>query len=304
VPLIIRAPGVARAGKKAGHPVSLVDLYPTLADLCGLEGDTRKNDEGAKLDGHSLRPFLEDPENGKWTGPDAALSMVYSGGQYAKIPEMQHYSVRTRDFRYTRYNNGFEELYDHRKDPYEWDNVAGKAEFESTRKELRQKLDAMTGLRIGVLPPPGPTPLEQGEVLSFSFEDFDLDDIFAWPDQNRATLTRNRREVIDGKVSLRVHSTGGRWNTVSFKTVDVPPGVTCSVRFDLRALAQHEKSFPYYLLSHDKSKSALKRIQLAEGETTTVTGTLTNDQGVTLNLVIGFTEGGTYVIDNVSVSKE
>ncbi len=304
VPLIIRAPGVARAGKMAGHPVSLVDLYPTLADLCGLEGDTRKNEKGAKLDGHSMRPFLEDPENGTWTGPDAALSMVSSGGEFAKISELQHYSVRTRDFRYTLYNNGSEELYDHREDPYEWDNLVGKAEHESVREALRQKLDGMTGLSIGVRPPPEPTPLERGEVLSCSFEDFDLEDVFAWPEMNRVTLTRNRKQVIDGKAALRIQSSGSRWNTVSFKNIEVPPGVTCSVRFECRALAQHENSFPYYLLSRGKAKSVLKRIQLAEGETTTVTGTLTNDQDVTLNLVIGFTEGGTYVIDNLRVSKE
>jgi len=112
VPLIIRAPGVAPAGRRAGQPVSLVDLYPTLQDLCGLTGETRKNQSGAPLDGHSLRPFLEDPEHGRWDGPDAALSMVYAGGDYDQLSEMQHYSVRTRDWRYVRYNNGFEELYD------------------------------------------------------------------------------------------------------------------------------------------------------------------------------------------------
>jgi arylsulfatase A-like enzyme len=301
VPLIIRAPGVARAGKKAGHPVSLVDLYPTLADLCGLEGDTRKNDNGAKLDGHSMRPFLEDPENGTWTGPDAALSMVHSGGEDSKISEMQHYSVRTRDFRYTWYNNGSEELYDHRQDPYEWNNLVGKVEYESVRKKLRRKLDTMTGLRVGVRPPPEPTPLELGEILSFSFEDFDLDEVSAWPEKNRATLTRNRKEVIDGKVSLRVHGTGSRWNTVSFKSIEVPPGLTCSVRFDCRALSQKGKGYPYYLLARGKAKTRLARVSLAAGETTTVTGTFTNDQDVTLNLVIGFTEGGTYVIDNLRV---
>ena len=51
VPLVIRAPGVAKPGGIAEHPVSLIDLYPTLADLCGLEGDTRKNEKGAPLDG-------------------------------------------------------------------------------------------------------------------------------------------------------------------------------------------------------------------------------------------------------------
>jgi len=304
VPLIVRAPGVARAGKEAGHPVSLVDLYPTLADLCGLEGDTRKNESGAELDGHSLRPFLEDPENGTWAGPDAALSMVYSGTEYARIAEMQHYSLRTRDFRYTRYNNGFEELYDHRKDPYEWDNLVEKPELAAVRMQFRRKLDAMTGLSVGELPPPEPTPLERGEVLSFSFEDFDLDAVFAWPDKNKATLTRNRKEVIDGKVSLRVHGPGSRWNTVSFKRIEVPPGLTCRIRFDCRVLERRGKGFPYYLLSRGKSKCGFTRVQLAEGEETTVAGTLTNDQGVTLNLVIGFTAGGTYVIDNLRVSRE
>ena len=49
IPMIIRAPGVSKAGTKAEHPVSLIDLYPTLVDLCELKGDTRKNDQGANL---------------------------------------------------------------------------------------------------------------------------------------------------------------------------------------------------------------------------------------------------------------
>ncbi len=305
VPLIIRAPGIAPAGKQAGHPVSLVDLYPTLADLCSLQGDTRKNEEGAELDGHSMRPFLEDPENGTWNGPDAALSMVRSGGDHDKIAEMQHYSVRTRDFRYTRYNNGFEELYDHRNDPYEWTNVAGKPEFESTRKQLRQKLDTMTGLSIGVLPPPLPTPLEKGEILEFSFEDFDLDDVFAWPAHNKTTLMRNKARALDGQVSLQLRSPGGSpWNTVSFKTVEVPPGMTCDVRFDCQALDYPEDAFLYYLFCRGKTKSRLIRVPLQKGERKTVTGTLTNDQNITLNLIIGCAKGGTYLIDNLRVSRK
>jgi len=305
VPLIIRAPGVSRSGKKAGHPVSLVDVYPTLADLCGLKGDTRKNNKGAPLDGHSMRPFLEDPENGKWAGPEAALSMVYSGVEHAQISEMQHFSVRTRDFRYVRYNNGFEELYDHRNDPYEWENLADKVDHEHIRKELRQKLDAMTGLSIGVLPPRSPTPLEKGQILAFTFEDFDLEDeVFTWPAQNRTTLTRNRSKVISDRTSLQLHGPGGRWNTVSFKTIEVPPGFTCSVQFDCRAVVQPEKGYPYYLLSRGKFKSGFTRVPLAEGEQKTVTGTLTNDQDISLNLVIGFTEGGTYVIDDLQVSRK
>jgi len=231
--------------------------------------------------------------------------MVYSGAEYAKIAEMQHYSVRTRDFRYVRYNNGYEELYDHRKDPYEWHNLADKAEYETIRKGLRKKLDAMTGLSIGVIPPRPPSRLEKGEVLTFTFEDFDLkEEIFTWPAQNRATIARARPKVIDGRASLQIHGPGSPWNTVSFKTIEVPPGLTCNVRFDCRAVKTHGKSYPYYLLSRGKFKSGFTRVPLQEGTQKTVTGTLTNDQSITLNLVIGFTVGGTYVIDNVEVRRQ
>ena len=79
VPFIVRAPGVTPAGAMAEHPIGLIDLYPTLVDLCALKGDTRKNGTGRKLDGHSVRPFLENPKRLQWDGPDHALSMVYAG---------------------------------------------------------------------------------------------------------------------------------------------------------------------------------------------------------------------------------
>ena len=148
IPLIIHAPGITPAGRQAGHPVSLIDLYPTLLDLCGLEGRTRKNVQGADLEGYSMRPFLEDPENGVWDGPDAALATIYAGKTYDGVPEMQHYSLRSRDFRYIRYNNGKEELYDHREDPNEWSNLEGNPEYESKRKQFRKQLNTMTGFKL------------------------------------------------------------------------------------------------------------------------------------------------------------
>ncbi|MEN8253838.1 MAG: sulfatase-like hydrolase/transferase [Verrucomicrobiota bacterium] len=129
VPLVIRIPGMAKAGGIAEHPVSLVDLYPTLADLCGLEGDTRKNEKGARLDGHSLRPFLEDPESDKWKGPNAAVTVVGK----------DHWSVRTRRWRYIRYKNGAEELYDHDDDPNEWTNLAGNPDFAEQKQTLHRQ---------------------------------------------------------------------------------------------------------------------------------------------------------------------
>ena len=142
VPMIIRAPGIAAAGGVASQPVSLIDLYPTLVDLCGLEGDTRKNPMGARLSGYSMRPFLEDPANGRWNGPDAALSMIWAGlkGKDEWNPDMQHRSLRTERWRNVRYNTGDEELYDHASDPYEWNNLAGRAEYVSIKRQLHEKM--------------------------------------------------------------------------------------------------------------------------------------------------------------------
>jgi len=145
VPLVIRAPGVAVPGGVAEHPVSLIDVYPTLVDLCGLKGDTRKNAQGARLDGHSLRPFLKDPKSGTWKGPDAALTMVFAGKGTEKVPARQHWSVRTKKWRYILYNNGSEELYDHDADPYEWTNLSGKARYGKVKADLKAQLLRMTG---------------------------------------------------------------------------------------------------------------------------------------------------------------
>ncbi|MBL7224346.1 MAG: sulfatase [Candidatus Brocadiae bacterium] len=145
VPLMIRAPGVARAGAAVEHPVSLIDIYPTLADLCGLHGDTRKNAKGAPLDGHSLKPFLLDPQNGKWDGPDAALTVIKADKRPSEKIHQHHYAIRTRRWRYVLYNNGNEELYDHDKDPREWTDLAGDALYRKAKAELKAQLFQMTG---------------------------------------------------------------------------------------------------------------------------------------------------------------
>jgi arylsulfatase A-like enzyme len=147
VPLVIRAPSVAVPGGIAEHPVSLIDIYPTLIDLCGLKGDTRKNNKGAKLDGYSLLPFLKDPKSERWDGPDAALTMVYAGGYTKNDPSRQHWSVRTKKWRYILYNNGSEELYDHETDPYEWTNLCGQARYSKVKAQLRARIFRMTGLK-------------------------------------------------------------------------------------------------------------------------------------------------------------
>ena len=88
VPLIIRAPGVSQPGSLAGVPVSLIDLYPTLVDLCGLPDETRKTGTGRPLDGHSLVPLLQDPASRDWGGPDVAFTLIHAVNHPASpVPE-------------------------------------------------------------------------------------------------------------------------------------------------------------------------------------------------------------------------
>lgn len=114
VPLIIAAPGVTPA--KSPAPVSLLDLYPTLIELCGLEGPD-------DLDGKSLVPLLQNPLQG-WDRP---AIIEYGRGNAA---------VRSTRYRYIRYADGSEELYDLAKDPLEWHNLAGKPGSQSIQEEL------------------------------------------------------------------------------------------------------------------------------------------------------------------------
>jgi arylsulfatase A-like enzyme len=145
VPLIIRAPSVVKAGAIVERPVSLIDIYPTLADLCGLQGDTRKNAKGARLDGHSLKSLLVDPKADQWDGPDAALTVIKADQRPSERADQHHYSVRTRRWRYILYNNGSEELYDHDSDPYEWTNLSGDSRYAEVKADHKAQLLRMTG---------------------------------------------------------------------------------------------------------------------------------------------------------------
>ena len=148
VPLIVRMPDGRNKGKESNHPVGLIDLYPTLVDLAGLSEDTYRNG-GKPLDGHSLRPFLDDPDNGSWHGPDVALSAIEAGVPVknnvpAKVTD-QHFSVRSKDWRYTLTRKGDEELYDHRSDPNEWHNLADDPASREVKARLNKSLLSLTG---------------------------------------------------------------------------------------------------------------------------------------------------------------
>ena len=118
VPLIIRAPG--HSPRICDPPVSLVDLFPTLVELCGLEWP-------GPLSGQSLVPLL-DATPTDWPRP--AVTEFRRGNA----------AVRSRHFRYIRYADGGEELYDHRSDPGERHNLAGRAELASVKATLAKWL--------------------------------------------------------------------------------------------------------------------------------------------------------------------
>ena len=121
VPLTLYDPGVTQPDSVSDEPVSLIDLYPTLAEL------TRK-DVPTNLDGSSLLPMLLDPGT-KRVKPAIA---VMGGADHAS------YAARSAGARYIRYADGSEEFYDHVTDPHEWTNLAAQPEHAEEKQALAQ----------------------------------------------------------------------------------------------------------------------------------------------------------------------
>jgi arylsulfatase A-like enzyme len=105
VPLIFAGPGI-EGGRSCSAPVGLIDVYPTLLDLCGLPPNPRN-------EGTTLAPLLDDVVHA-WDRPVITA--------YGPV----NYAIRSKRYHYIRYEDGSEELYDIEKDPNEWTNLAGK----------------------------------------------------------------------------------------------------------------------------------------------------------------------------------
>jgi arylsulfatase A-like enzyme len=135
VPLIISAPGMKKQHPgECTKPVSLIDLYPTLTDMCNLPPDPNKNTNKKLLDGYSLKSLLTDPSGNDWLGPAAVITVIANRDPAAPLSE-QHISVRSERWRYTLCANGEEELYDHLYDPDEWTNLALKDEYKDIKNQ-------------------------------------------------------------------------------------------------------------------------------------------------------------------------
>jgi uncharacterized sulfatase len=172
IPLIISAPGMKSPGKGTSALTELIDVYPTVAELCGLTPP-------AGLPGKSLVPQLADPAK---PNKDFALSQVHRGGggggqgKKAKAAEkakgekaqtekatadtkaqaekkqnqkanggFDGYSIRTDRWRYTEWDEGKQgtELYDHQADPQEYTNLAKDPKHAETVKQLSSKLQQL-----------------------------------------------------------------------------------------------------------------------------------------------------------------
>ncbi len=108
VPLIIAGPGIQK-NVRCDRPVGLIDIYPTLVDYCGLK-------EKKGLEGLSIMPLLKNPQL-KWQRP--ALTTFGPN----------NHALRSEHWRYIQYDDGSQELYDHRKDSHEWKNLASDPQY-------------------------------------------------------------------------------------------------------------------------------------------------------------------------------
>jgi arylsulfatase A-like enzyme len=114
--MAIVAPGVTKPGSKTDAPVDYTNIYPTICELTGLPVPEH-------VKGASLMPLLKDPA-AKW---DGVAVCTHGKGNHA---------VRDAQWRYIRYADGSEELYDHSKDPYEWTNLAGEVGMSDIKMKL------------------------------------------------------------------------------------------------------------------------------------------------------------------------
>ena len=128
-PLIWVVPGLTQSNTRCERAVDFMTIYPTLMDLCGIATP-------AHVEGESIRALLVNPA-ARWDKP--AITTY----------RFQNHTIRTDAWRYIRYSDGGEELYDEDKDPYEWRNLASDGGMAAQKKLLEKWLPAKNAPDIG-----------------------------------------------------------------------------------------------------------------------------------------------------------
>ncbi len=141
VPLIFRVPGMTQPGTTTDAMTELVDLFPTLAELCGYVPPRN-------LDGTSFVPVLKNPDK---RVKESAYTVVRRSKQGNRVLGR---ALRHKNWRYAEWGSPEDrELYDLRKDPQEYNNLAGNPEYSDLIEDLRKKMakkvaDKHDGLEI------------------------------------------------------------------------------------------------------------------------------------------------------------
>ena len=119
VPLFFSYPNMKTKNQICNRPVSLIDIYPTLSALCGLPEQ--------ELDGINIKTLIDKPEAER--GKPVLTTRYY-----------KNHSIRSQNWRYIRYRDGTEELYNHGQDPGEYNNLASQPDYKEVIEEHRKWL--------------------------------------------------------------------------------------------------------------------------------------------------------------------
>ena len=128
-PLIWVVPGLTKANSPCNRPIDYMTIYPTLCDLCGIPIPSH-------VEGKSIRSLLADPTS-EWKQP-AITTYMY-----------KNHTIRAEGWRYIRYEDGGEELYNENSDPNEWANLANNPEYAAMKANLAKNLPTKNHVDIG-----------------------------------------------------------------------------------------------------------------------------------------------------------
>lgn len=186
VPLIIAAPNVAAAGKQSQELAELLDLFPTLCELAGIEVPNF-------VEGSSLVPNLVDPQQ---PVNDAAYSQYY---RKFEGKEYMGYALRTDEYRFVEWRDFSSgqvtglELYDHREDPDETKNLAKESAAEQIRQLTEQLLATHPRKPLRMVPSVHSNPNPERWQADITFSNASQTEVMIYPITNQGRRGKVRK---------------------------------------------------------------------------------------------------------------